>query len=154
MVTGISRQRDLIEAGIAEPGDALYSPPPNADYQLSVNDIMIIPGWPGDAFQGQLVVRRTGTLTDVLHYSPVDIKECFTIDAITNVLTNYTSFTMSDRLLTWGTVRPADGKIYSLSYTAQIEFVVFVRPQQRLENGDNLGSKVLLRPRHAIAPVL
>lgn len=156
MVTSITRERALLEAGVAEPGDAVFSPAPDAPYELSLNDIVLLP-WPNDSFQGQLVVRRTGTLIDILHYAPIGVvRECFTVAGA--VIVNYTQgshFTISDRHLVWlGSTRPADGDVFSLSYSAQVEFVVFMRPMERREGGIQLGSRVLLRPRHAIAPVL
>lgn len=156
MVTAIHREKELLEAGIAQPGDLVFSPSPMESRMLSDNDVIELGTWPGQPFQGELIKRGRGGLTDMLAYAPVTIHRCFTVDQSTKTVKEFTSpahYLVNGRVLTWtATVanRPQLDQVYSISYTAKVEWIVFQSPMDRRENADNIGQKVLLRARHAL----
>lgn len=156
MVTAIKREKELLEAGIAQPGDLVFSPSPKETRMLSEGDVIELGTWSGQPFQGELIKRARGGLVDMLAYPPVTIQRCFTVDQSAQTQRDFTSpthFSVNGKLLTWTATaanRPLADQVYSLAYTARVEWVVFLPPQDRIEGAVNLGQKVMLRARHAI----
>lgn len=156
MVTAITRQKELLEAGIAEPGDLVLSVSPLEQRILSNGDMIQLTSFPGQPFQGELVKRARSGLVDKLAYAPVTISRCFTADQSSDTVrefVNGTHYAVNGRLLTWSADaanRPQVEQTYSIAYTARIEWIVFLPPQDRYEAGVNLGQKCLLRARHAL----
>jgi hypothetical protein len=130
----------------------------------------------GQPFGGELVERGAGA-TDTLVYKVQRVLNCSSVNPTTFEITNYVmvanpagfgeqplgegalaettsgaeaSFTVGDDKVTWtvGKPQPAYGTVYAIKYSAIFSYIAFVIPQDRYDNGDNLGQRVLLRPRH------
>lgn len=156
IVTGVQKEKSLLEAGIALPGDLLLGLGPFEKNLLSSNDLIEMSNWKrGQPFEGELIQRSPEGPTDTLLYRAKEIFRCFSIDTNTQTETIYqngTDFTVSGNVLTWidGQSQPPAESIYSINYSALFSYCVFLPPQDRYEGGVNLGQKVLLRLRHLV----
>lgn len=152
LITGISRERDLLLAGIAQPGDMLLGLSPYQSDMVTDWDLFKLTYRHGQPFQGQLVERSADGVTDNLAYAVKKILKVFSIDPNTGVETAYvegTDFTVSENVITWlGVNDPVPETTYSMNYMAIFDWIAFVPPTDRFEGNVNLGQKVLLRPRH------
>jgi hypothetical protein len=156
IVSGIHREKNLLVAGIAQPGDMIFSPSPLEETFLSDWDQIETTWEHGHPYQGDVLRRSVDGLSDTLAYKAKSIQTCFSLDPNTEAKTAYvegTHFSVTDRTITWvsGQPQPTAGSLYSLKYTAILAWVVFVPPMDRYEGNINLGPKVLLRPRHTTA---
>jgi hypothetical protein len=153
IVSNIQQEKELLMAGIAAPGDLVFSP--DLRYVLSDYDKIQLT-WPeGIPFEGELITRGTSaadtTMYDVLS---VLANGCIAVNPTTGVITQYVpgvDFAYSGNVITWqGSHVPAAGTIYSLKYSALIDWIVFVPPQPRRERGTNLGQRVILKKKHIV----
>lgn len=155
LVQGIQSQKDLLEAGIASPGDMMLSP--QIGTQLSDYDKIQLT-WPdGIPFEGEVLVRSTSGETDTSYYSIMSVPPdgCFSVNPDTGALTTYlagTDFSYSGTTITWGLSanQPLPGSAYSFKYSAQMDWICLVPPQSRRERGTNLGQRVILRKKHVV----
>lgn len=153
IITGISREKSLLEVGIAQPGDAVMGLSPFETQMVTDWDMVEPTSWGrGQPYSGELVERQAGA-TDVLVYKAKEILNCHSVHPTTFVITNYavgTNFSVADDQVTWivGQPQPAVGTIYSIKYAAVFAYIAFVIPQDRYDNMDSLGGRCLLRPRH------
>lgn len=153
IVTGIHREKSLLESGIAQPGDLVLGLSPFSPVTLSDYDLIEFT-WPeGQPFQGELVTRSADGPTDILAYKVAQMQACLSVDPETDAVTQYqegVNFTVSGRELTWiaDQPQPAADSIYSVKYMARYSWIVFISPQDRRERGVNLGAKAILRLRH------
>jgi hypothetical protein len=156
IVTDVTKQKTLLEAGIALPGDLLLGLSPFEKNLLSSNDLIEMSQWKrGQPFEGELLERSPEGPTDTLLYRAKEIFRCFSIDPNTQTETVYqhgTDFTVSGAVVTWidGRPQPPAESIYSINYSAVVSYHVFVPPQDRLEGAVNLGQKALLRAKHVV----
>lgn len=155
IVTGVTREKALLEAGVADPGDLLFGPSPFEHNILSDWDMIELQWKQGQPFQGELMKRGLSGPSDILDYTPKQIFSCESIEPNTQALTNYTegvNFSVSGVTLTWttGQPQPAPGQVYSIKYTAVFQWICFVSPFDRFEKDSNLGQRCLLRKRSAI----
>lgn len=158
LVTNISQEKNLLQAGIASPGDLVFSP--GLEYTLADNDKIQFT-WPeGIPYEGELVVRggtrSTDINSDMLRYGLLDIgdQDCIQTNPATGVITYFkpnVDFTFNGHLVTWIGNTPARGSVYSIKYQANIEWIAFIPPQPRRERGTNLGQKVILKKKHLVA---
>ncbi|MHB1418286.1 MAG: hypothetical protein ACYCX4_01675 [Bacillota bacterium] len=154
LVTGVEQEKKLLEAGIAIPGDMIFSQEVGG-VKLSDYDMIKLTWKDGIPFEGQIVSRATGSATDTLYYEAKDISQCLAINETTGEITDYildTDFSVSGKTITWltGGKKPANGAKYSIKYSAVFEWLVFLPPFPRVERGTDIGQKVLLRKRHIV----
>jgi len=154
MVTNISQHKELLQSGIASPGDLVFSP--NIPQTLSDYDRIQLTWKEGIPYEGELITRSDTSDTDTANYSILDVSECITVDPVTGDVAYYvkdTDFTIEGRSITWDVVggsEPDPGTPYSIKYSALVDWIVFAPPQPRRERGTNLGQKVLLRKKHVV----
>lgn len=161
LVTGVQTgaNKQLLDAGIAVPGDAVFSPSlkecPLSDYDRLT---MLYPTPVGD---GQTIVRNaanmdinqtldTGLATDEdrLWYNCHSVNWCE--DQYGRVYQQNADFTINERIIKWIGNKPADGVTYVVKYNAYLEWLVFASPFTRFDNARSLGQKVLIRKAHVI----
>ena len=154
IVTGVTRDKNLLDAGVADPGDCLMGLSPRETEMLSDWDMIELQWEQGQPFEGDVLIRGSGA-TDVLSYPPKKIFSCVQIDATTQVLTSYVegvNFTVAGRVLTWTVAQPqpAVGQAFSIKYSAVFQWIVFRSPFDRREQDVNLGQRVLLKKRENV----
>lgn len=151
MVTNISQQKDLIDAGIASPGDLVLSP--SDRYTVSDYDKIQIHWHEGVPYEGQLI-RRSYEDFDTANYIITDIIDCLSVDPSTGESTIYKvdeDFTFSGTKITWiSDNKPAENDFYSIKYSATVDWICFAPPQPRRERGTNLGQKVIMKKKHLV----
>ena len=88
LVSGISQEKDLLLAGIAAPGDLIFSP--QIGTNLSEYDKIQLTWVDGMPFEGELITRGTGQ-TDTAFYGIVNFPQgsCIVVDPITGAITHY-----------------------------------------------------------------
>lgn len=160
-MTGIlvncSFRKDLLETGLVEPGDYLLSLSPFERNFVSDFDVINLTNRQGESYDGD-TIQRLETGPDLLSFALVVFFKCFSIDlsnddAITEYLPGV-DFTVSGRQLTWLTNRGPDvGTNYEIKYTARFDWEAYVTPMTRIERGNSLGQRVLLRKRTLAVPV-
>lgn len=148
LVDDINQHQELLDIGIAQPGDMVFSP--QIETELDKYDMVQLP-WEIPT-EPELITRGT-TQTDNTFYGILSVPKsgCITVDSTTGAITQYyqnTDFTFSGNAITWLTGRgPTAGTIYSFKYNALVDWIVFTFPQPRRERGTDLGQKVILRKR-------
>lgn len=156
IITGVERQKSLLEAGILQPGDLQLGLSPYEHIMLTDGDLIELSSWTrGQPFEGEIVQRGVDSLTDVLLYKSKQVFKCFSVDPNTDAETVYaegTSFTVAGNLLTWveGQPQPDPETFYSIKYAALFSWVVLRSPSDRYEQATNIGQKVYLRLRHLV----
>lgn len=150
IITGIRNEKQLLDTGIAEPGDLLMGCAPGQNVFITDWDTIQMT-WPqGQPYDGE-TIKHGASPTDILSYDPIKVLECFTVDPDSGVITPYQGddpdFTISGREITWN-IPMAEGTVYSIKYTTNYIWVAFVTPTDRYDMGLNIGQKVLLRKRH------
>jgi len=154
IITAVRFDKQQVEGGIAEPGDLYLGLSPYDASNISDYDSFRLPGWNvGHTYEGE-IQRRQQVGGDVLNYEVKKVYECYVVDQPTGIITSFTTpddFTVTGRTLSWVTGHgPAVDQMYSIKYNALFEWIAFVTPVQRMEQGINLGTKALLRKRHAV----
>lgn len=169
MCTSIRQQRNILDAGVAQPGDMLFSPDMgSADgscevdggRRIGLND-KLVATWDQPLDDGQVIRRGAGTadenigLTtnladdeDRLWYEPLQSLWCEDEEGV--VYTANSDFVLGPgRIIKWVGNRPPKGRRYTIKYTAFFEWIVFVPPQDRRDRDElDLGPLVFLRKRH------
>lgn len=154
LVSDVQMRKDLLDLGIAEPGDLLFSPLPGAAH-LSDYDLILLPWKQGVPSEGQLIVRGTGP-TDEAYYRMDWVQGAWVTDPVTGKVTSYIpneDFTWEGRTITWIGNQPTPGTTYSIQYSGLFEWIAFVSPQPRIAFGQDLGQRVILRKRHIYTPL-
>ena len=151
LVTGISQNRELVEAGILIPGDCVFSP--LSDAVVTEGDKITFT-WPLPYGQGDPLVRSNENKEDT-YYKPVRAIYC--IDENKAKYREGIDFRFVDKTIQWlwdgkplEGIAPAGGIRYTVKYMAFLEWIAYVPPVERINNGNNLGSKVILRKRHLV----
>lgn len=159
LVTSVQsgQNKTLVEGGWAVPGDSVFSPslhlPPLSDFdKITIN-------YPVPVGSGQTIVRNAANMginqmlstgltstQDRLWYFPSCVQYC--VDQQGNTYQQNVDFTLNQKLIEWGSRRPADGDVYTVKYLAFLEWIVFSSPFTRFDNHRSLGQKVLLRKAH------
>lgn len=151
LVTDISQNRELMETGVFMPGDCIFSP--LTEHQITEGDKIIFT-WALPHGQGDVLVRGIGA-SDELYYEAIAGLLCIDQD---KVFYKYgIDYRFDGKRVVWAWdgksisgKQPAPGKQYTVKYTAYIEWIVFVPPVERINSGENLGSKVMLRKKHLL----
>jgi len=149
LVTDISQRRELMETGAFMPGDCVFSP--LTTDTVSEGDKIIFT-WPLPYGQGDALERGTST-GDKLYYEGVS--GIFCIDENRGIYHQDSDYQLSGKNIIWDWagkigIKPTVGTRYTIKYKAYIEWLAFVPPIERITNGDDLGSKVMLRKRHLL----
>lgn len=153
LVENITQQKELLQAGIAAPGDLLLSP--ELSVTLSDYDKIQLTWKEGIPYEGQLVTRSGTSDSDKVNYSILEIPQggIILVNASTGEITQYTlntDFTFSGKLIKWIGNSPPVGSVYSVKYAALVDWIVFAPPQPRRERATNLGQRVILRKKHVV----
>lgn len=152
IVTGITREKVLVEAGILQPGDAILGLAPSEREMVTDWDMVEPSQWGrGQPYSGELVQRGTGA-TDVLMYKAKQVQSCTSVTPDAFAIIPYVhgvDFTVAGDVVTWlvGRPQPDIESIYSIKYTAIFSYIVFTIPQDRYDKNVSLGQKILIRPR-------
>lgn len=163
MLVGNAFMKQLLDVGIANPGDMVLSLNPNEINLLSDYDIINFAYAPGEPYEGDTLVRdkkSTGDPDD-LSFTPVQIINCMSISGDRKSVLNYVQgidFTISGRSLTWLHGKgPQRQTPYQIKYTARFDWMVSTPPALRFEDAfggsGNLGQRVLLRKREVPIPI-
>lgn len=166
LVTGIRQQRNILDAGWAQPGDMVFSPhTPNVDCEgisskITTNDKITFT-WEMPLDSGQVIVRGAATsginlqlktyLTDNqdrIWYEPFSSIWCE--DDNGRVYHQDSDFKLGPgKVITWIGNQPLPRQRYTLKYNAFFEWIAFQPPTERrdVDNVD-LGNLIYLRKRH------
>lgn len=166
LATSIRQQRNILDAGVAQPGDMMFSPSLESpdcatDHrQIGAWD-KLTATWTQPLDDGHVLVRGAGTdsenkgletyLTDDedrLWYEPGEPIWCEDEDGI--VYAGGADFVLGPgKIIKWIGRRPVARKRYTIKYTAYFEWIAFQPPQERHDRGNrDLGQLVFLRKRH------
>ena len=153
LVTAISYHKELMETGVFMPGDCVFSP--TSSDQVTEGDKIIFT-WPLPYGQGDPLVR--GNLAyDNLYYEAV--RAIFCLDEDGRTYTEGTDFKFDGKRILWDWdektetgIRPGYGTRYTVKYMGYLEWIAFVPPVTRISAGVDMGSKVMLRMKHMVAP--
>jgi hypothetical protein len=163
IITGLITQinagnRQLLDLGLAFPGDCIFSPSLNAP---DINDMDKITLCVTDVLhEGQVIQRNAAKLSnakvrpttllateDRLWY-PSDGCAVWCEDENNVVYDNYADFQLIDNRIRWVGKRPSDGVFYTLKYHYYPEWIVYASPLQRVDRGRDLKQRVVLRKKH------
>jgi hypothetical protein len=158
LLTGINPgNRTLIEAGYALPGDSVFSPERFSEHIADFDKITLMV--PQDLNEGQVIMRGAShmeenaqiptelkTAEDRLWYVADCAVWCEDEDGV--VYSQGVDFEFESKKIRWIGARPYVGKLYTVRYTGYPEWIVYVSPFLRFDNGRSLGRKVLLRKKH------
>jgi hypothetical protein len=167
LVTSIRQQKNILDVGIAQPGDMSFSPAPGTLTICGGGGRRIARGdkltatWSQPLDDGQTVVRGAAHLgdnvrlannvetgEDRLWYEPAESLWCEDENGIAYQAGTDFSFGPG-RVIKWIGEQPAVGTKYVIKYTAYFEWLVFVPPQERVDRDNrDLGPLVLIRRRH------
>jgi hypothetical protein len=149
LVTSIAAHKDWLEAGIALPGDAVFSP--LTHNTVSEGDKIIFT-WPLPFGQGDPLVRGSGS-AEKLYYPAV--KGIYCLDEQRIKYVENVDFRFVGRTIEWSWPgksvegkKPSLGIRYTIKYMAFIEWIAVDPPTTRISKGQDIGSKVLLRKKH------
>ena len=160
LVTNISQSRDLGEFGFSVPGDCLISPAPNLRPQIAEFDRITFT-WPQTVNEGQVVVRgadyarfkergNPNTITsdeDVLHYEAANALHVE--DSAGNNYYQDADFIFESKVIRWiSSNKPIIRSRYVIKYEAYLQWIAISPPQERRDNGRNLGPRVAMRKVH------
>lgn len=163
LATSIRQQRNILDAGVAQPGDMQFSPSLEApDCVTPYRSIgaydKLTATWSQPLDDGHVLVRAAAQGLDIptglkqnedrLWYEPAFAIWCEDEDNI--VYTEGSDFELGPgKIIRWVGRQPAPHKRYSIKYEAFFEWIVFVPPQERRDRDDeNIGQLVFLRKRH------
>jgi len=153
LVSDVKMRKDLLDLGLAMPGDLLFSPAPGMAH-LSDYDLILLPWKQGVPSEGQ-IIQRGGGPTDKTYYRMDWVQGVWTVDPATGGITQYVpnvDFTWQGNEITWTGNQPSQGTYYSIQYSGMFEWICFVSPQPRIAFGRDLGQRVILRKRHVVDP--
>lgn len=167
LATSIRQQRNILDAGIAQPGDMMFSPSlESLDCSLegprkigAYDKLTAL--WSQPLDDGNVLVRGAATLDenlglnsfltkdeDRLWYEPDSAIWCEDEEGI--VYNAGADFVLGPgRVIRWVGNRPYVKKRYTIKYQAFFEWIVFQPPQERHDRDNaDLGQLVFLRKRH------
>lgn len=153
LVSNVTFQRDLANAGWVLPGDMTYSPSLHSRVISDFDRITITNPFPVDP---QVIVRgeksvltpRPKGLEDNEDFLFFQAAEAYAIwcEDDNEVVYQHPQFTLDGRKIIWTEGGgPAVGVKYSIKYRGHQEFVVFATPLQEYDRSRSLGQRVLLR---------
>lgn len=149
LVTSITAHRDWIEAGVALPGDCVFSP--LTQDTVSEGDKIIFT-WPLAFGQGDPLIRGAGA-AEVLYYPATKAIYCIDINRVK--YTEGRDFRFVERTIEWTWsgkpaegIKPLIGTKYTVKYKGYLEWIAMAPPTTRISAGADIGDKVLLRKKH------
>lgn len=157
LITGITQNRQLVEAGWMIPGDCVFSPPPSLapaigdfdkitfKHAQPVTDGQVVVR--GSATRHENASRQTGLKAneDRLYYIASRAIHCEDETGIT--YEEGQDFVFDGRKIVWNAHVPP-GRAYTLKYEGFLEWLAFVPPMERRDGEASLGQRVLLRKLH------
>lgn len=170
LAVNIRQQRNILDAGIAQPGDMTFSPKPemgNCSFpnrKISNYD-KLTAMWPQTVDDGQTIVRGAATRDDNknlktfllenedrLWYEPAEA--VWVEDDEGKTYREGVDFKLGPgKIVRWFGNKPYTGQRYTFKYTAYFEWIVFSPPQERRDRDSrDLGPVVMLRKRHIAFP--
>ena len=151
LVTDITQRRELMETGVFNPGDCMFSP--QSTDTVSEGDKIIFT-WPLPHGQGDPLVRGSED-GDKLYYEGTKSIVCLDEDKV--FYQEGIDYQLCGKNIAWswsgkpvGGKAPAIFKRYTIKYHAYIEWLAFVPPVTRISAGSDMGAKVMLRKKHLV----
>jgi hypothetical protein len=149
--------RQLIDAGYAVQGDAVFSPAPSAGPLTDFDRVTFLHSTP--VSDGQVVYRNAAQLED---NAPIELgltadedRLWYLADCVIHcededgrIYAQNADFVIDDKLIRWVGDRPDDNKLYTIKYTAFLEWIVYNTPFERYDRHRSLAQRVLLRKKH------
>ena len=149
IVSGLNNHKELIQAGIALPGDCVLSPQ-SGDVVAAGDKITFT--WPEPYGDGEVLTRGTSSGETLLYAA---VKSIYLGDENGIYYKQDRDFRFVDKEIQWTwTDKPSEGKKprtgvrYAIQYKGYLEYVAFDIPVERVSAGKDIGSKVLLRKLH------
>jgi hypothetical protein len=162
LATSIRQQRNILDAGIAQPGDMQFSPSlQSPDCQIAYRSIgawdRLTATWAQPLDDGHVLVRAAAQQLPVpsglmpnedrLWYEPAEAIWCEDEDGKQYAVNS--DFELGPgKIIRWIGRAPAAHKRYTIKYSAYFEWIVFAPPQERRDRDQNMGQLVFLRKRH------
>lgn len=157
-----SGNRQLIDLGIAMPGDCVFSP---SLQSVEMEDMDRVTLCITDVFnEGQIIQRNAAHLSNA-RLRPTDLTPTedrlwyfgdgcvvWCEDENNVVYDGGGDFEIIDNKISWIGRRPADGTFYTLKYRYYPEWIVYASPLQRFDRGRSLQGRVVLRKKHIALP--
>lgn len=159
LITSInsSANRELLEMGYAVKGDMVLSPSFKAGLITDLDKITLTHSTPINA--GQNIRRNAAQLEDNamldnglesnedrLWYHGDCALHCEDING--SVYTQGADFVFDGHKIRWVGSSPADNTLYTVKYTAFLEWIAWTTPHERYDHGRTLAQKVVLRKKH------
>ena len=139
--------RQLIDLGIAAPGDCVFSP---SLYAAEIHDMdKITLAVPDVLNEGQIIQRKAGQDTDRLWYAG-DGNAVWCEDENQQVYDVGSDYVIEDNNLRWVGRRPNPGTFYVIKYYYFPEWIVYASPLVRVDRGRDLQQRVVLRKKHVV----
>ena len=166
LFTGVRHQRNVLDAGVYLPGDAIFSPAPNLgscdrnSRSVGTAD-KLTATWDEPIDEGHVLVRGSGSKAaaggvitmlddneDRLWYEPASSIWCEDENGI--VYEEGQDFELGPgKVIRWTGNKPIVGQRFTIKYNAYFEWIVFQPPTERVDrDGADLGKLVNLRKRH------
>ena len=166
LATSIRQQKNILDAGIAQPGDMMFSPEPSdtlcgQENRRYARDDKFTATWSQPLDDGQTIVRGAATFNennildtginiteDRLWYEPESSLWCEDENGIK--YEEDVDFELGPgKVIRWIGASPAVRTRYTLKYNAFFEWMCFTPPQERRDRDNNdIGSLIFLRRRH------
>ena len=159
LITGVEtgRDRKLLEAGYALPGDAVFSPSLRVRELHDFDKVTFLHS--ETVHEGQVVLRNAANMPETAHLR-LDVEDnedllqyqahcgiwCEDIDGV--VYTEGVDYLFDGKRIRWTGNRPDDGVLYTVKYEAYLEWIAYTSPFDRHDNFDKLGQRVMLRKKH------
>jgi hypothetical protein len=157
LLTSVRQTRSQLDAGWAVPGDALVSVKP--EITISGGDLLTFT-WPEVVPDGQVIIRGAAQISDnqtrVTHleadedrllYNAVASIYCEDENGI--VYNSGADFILDgSKIIKWVGSKPSQKTVYTIKYTAYLEWVAFFPPDIRRDRDRDLGYRVAIRKRH------
>lgn len=151
LITAITQHKEILAAGIAFPGDCVFSP--ESEIDVSPGDKVIFT-WEQPFGEGDSLIRGNED-EDALTYRATSAIYCGDEDG--NRYKEGVDFRFDGKAIQWQWAEkleeasePLIGKRYVVKYRGFIEWIAFDIPQDRVSHGVDIGAKVLLRKLHIV----
>jgi hypothetical protein len=162
IITGVEsgRNRSLLEMGFAVPGDCVFSPSIHAREIQDFDKVTM--SYPSPVSGGQIIMRNSAHLNDnalrTLGLEQHQDRLWYQADCVSwceddegNLYTQGSDFTIEGKVINWDATGPRDGQMYTIKYSAFLEWIVYASPMTRFDQNRKLGQKALLRKVHLAA---
>ncbi len=149
--------RRLIESGYAVPGDCVFSPSFDVGEISDFDRITLHNSTP--VSEGQVIIRNIANFKenrqlkfnvesdcDQLWYLADKAYHCEDEHGV--VYIQNADFVFEGKKIKWIGNRPKDKTVYSIKYSAFLEWIAYASPFNRFDRNRTLAQKVLLRKKH------